>query len=84
METCYRWHYDIGQKVPLTLDRENVPPGFLRQVRVAVFNRMHGQLTAEDANSERAEAAVASPDCKAEAVESYMGRRFGETRKGVS
>jgi len=84
VETCYRWHYDIGQKVPLTLDRENVPPGFLRQVRVAVFNRMHGQLTAEDANSERAEAAVASPDCKAEAVESYMGRRFGEKRKGVS
>jgi len=44
VETGDRWHYDIGQKVPLTLDRENVPPGFLRQVRVAVFNRMHAQL----------------------------------------
>jgi hypothetical protein len=33
VETGDRWHYDIGQKVPLTLDRENVPPGFLRQVR---------------------------------------------------
>jgi hypothetical protein len=42
VETGDRWHYDIGQKVPLTLDRENVPPGFLRQVRGAVFNRMHG------------------------------------------
>jgi hypothetical protein len=80
VETGDRWHYDIGQKVPLTLDRENVPPGFLRQVRVAVFNRMHGELTAEDANSAWAEAAVASPDCRAEAVESYLGRRFGEKR----
>jgi len=82
VETGDRWHYDIGQKVPLTLDRENVPPGFLRQVRVAVFNRMHGQLTEEDANSQWAEAAVASPDCRAEAVASYMGRRFGEKRVG--
>jgi hypothetical protein len=80
VETGDRWHYDIGQKVPLSLDRENVPPGFLRQVRVAVFNRMPGQLTADDANSEWAEAAVASPDCRAEAVESYLGRRFGEKR----
>jgi len=30
VETGDRWHCDIGQKVPLTLDRENVPPGFLR------------------------------------------------------
>jgi hypothetical protein len=82
VETGDRWHYDIGQKVPLTLDRENVPPGFLRQVRVAVFNRMHGQLTAVDANSEWAEAAVASPDCLAEAVASYLGRRFGGKRVG--
>lgn len=75
-----KWHYDIGQKLPLTLDRENVQPNFLRQVRVAVFNRMHGQLASEDANSEWAEAAIASPDCAPEAVQSYMSRRFGERR----
>jgi hypothetical protein len=80
VETGDRWHYDIGQKVPLTLDRENVPPGFLRQVRVAVFNRMHGQLTAEDANSGWAEAAVASPDCSQEAAQSYVAKRFGDKR----
>jgi hypothetical protein len=80
VETGDRWHYDIGQKVPLTLDRENVPPGFLRQVRVAVFNQMHGQLAVEDANSPWAEAAVAAPECRPEAVESYLQRRFGEKR----
>jgi hypothetical protein len=66
--------------VPLTLDRENVPPGFLRHVRVAVFNRMHRQLGPEDVNSEWAESAIASPDCAAGAVESYVSRRFGEKR----
>ena len=80
VETGDRWHYDIGQKVPLTLDRENVPPGFLRQVRVPVFNRMHSQLVAEDVNSEWAETAIASPDCATDAVQSYVNKRFGEKR----
>lgn len=80
VETGDRWHYDIGQKVPLSLDRENVPPSFLRQVRVAVFNRMHTQLAPEDVNSEWAETAIASPDCTAEAVASYVNQRFGEKR----
>jgi hypothetical protein len=80
VETGDRGHYDIGQKVPLTLDRENVPPGFLRQVRVAVFNRMHGQLEPGDVNSGWAETAIASPDCAAEAVQSYVNQRFGKQR----
>ncbi len=80
VETGDRWHYDIGQKVPLSLDRENVPPGFLRQVRVAVFNRMHKQLAPEDVNGEWAETAIASPDCAADAVASYVNQRFGEKR----
>jgi len=80
VETGDKWQYDIGQKVPLTLDRENVQPSFLRQVRVAVFNRMHGQLGPEDVNSEWTETAIASPDCTPDAVQSYVSRRFGEKR----
>jgi hypothetical protein len=80
VETGDKWHYDIGQKVPLTLDRENVLPAFLNQVRLAVFNRTHDKLAANDVNSEWAEAAIASPDCSAPAVESYLKTRFGEKR----
>ena len=80
VETGDKWHYDVGQKIPLTLDRENVQPGFLRQVRVAVFNRMHGQLGPEDVNSEWAEIAIASPHCDSQAVQSYLSRRFGDKR----
>ena len=71
VETGDKWHYDIGQKVPLTLDRENVHPGFLRQVRVTVFNRMHASLTGEDMNSEWAEAASADSNCAPEAVQTW-------------
>lgn len=80
VETGDKWHCDIGQKVPLTLDRENVPPAFLRQVRVAVLNQMHAQLGPEDVNSAWAETAIASPDCTPEAVRSYLNTRFGEKR----
>lgn len=52
VETGDKWHYDIGQKIPLTLDRENVLPAFLTQVRLAVFNHTHGKLAANDVNSE--------------------------------
>jgi hypothetical protein len=80
VETTDKWHYDIGQKIPLTLDRENVLPAFLNQVRLAVFNRTHDKLAANDVNSEWAEAAISSPDCAAEAVQSYLKTRFGEKR----
>jgi hypothetical protein len=80
VETGDKWHYDIGQKVPLTLDRENVHPAFLGQVRVAVFNQTHARLNQEDINSEWVEMAVASPDCAPDATESYLAKRFGEKR----
>lgn len=80
VETGDKWHYDIGQKIPLTLDRENVLPAFLAQVRLTVFNRTHARLGKDDVNSEWAEAAISSPDCAAEAVESYLKTRFGEKR----
>jgi hypothetical protein len=70
----------VGQKIPLTMDRENIQPAFLGQVRVAVFNRMHTRLGQEDVNSEWVEMAAASPDCIGEAMESYLGKRFGEKR----
>lgn len=80
VETGDKWDYDIGQKVPLTMDRENVQPSFLRQMRVAVFNLMHARLAPEDVNSEWTETAIASPDCAWEAAHSYMAKRFGDRR----
>jgi hypothetical protein len=75
-----RWHCDVAQKVPLTLDRENVPPNFLRALRVALFNKAHDLMTADDMNREWAASAIEHPDADPEAVRDYMTKRFGEQR----
>ncbi|MBI5388720.1 MAG: hypothetical protein HZA90_29005 [Verrucomicrobia bacterium] len=41
---------------------------------------MHAQLGPDDVNSEWAETAIASPDCRPEAMRSYLNTRFGKKR----
>jgi hypothetical protein len=80
VETDCAFHCDIQQKVPLTLDRENVSVKLLRYLRTAVFNATHDKLTSEDVNHEWAQTAIESPDVEPEAVKDYMAKRFGEKR----
>jgi hypothetical protein len=74
------FHVDVMQKVPLTLDRENVTGRFLTCLRTAIFNATHQDLTTEDITHEWAQTAIESPDAKPEAVKDYMSKRFGEKR----
>jgi len=74
------FHVDVQQKVPLTIDRENVTTQFLREMRTAVFNATHTLLDSEEVNHEWAQTAIESGDAKPEAVRDYMGKRFGELR----
>ena len=80
VETGDKWHYDVAQKIPLTLDREGVAPSFLREVRLAVFNHVHEQIRAEEMNSPWVEQVVAEKDCKPAAIQTYLNRRFSEKR----
>lgn len=80
VETGDKYHYNIGQKVPLTMDRENVPPAFLAAVRVAVFNVVHSTVSEDDVNEEWVQEAAASPSCTPEAATHYMEEKFGEKR----
>lgn len=80
VETGDKWHYDVAQKIPLTLDREGVAPSFLRELRLAVFNHMHEQVKAEEMNSPWVEQVVADKDCKPAAIQTYLDRRFSEKR----
>jgi hypothetical protein len=74
------FHCDVQQKVPLTMDRENVTPEFLRKLRAAIFNVTHASLTIEDMNHEWVQTAIESKDVLPEAVEDFMTKRFGELR----
>jgi hypothetical protein len=80
VETGDRWHVNVGQKVPLTLNRDNVPPAFLRAVRTLVLNAMHSQITTEDANAVWVQQATCDDACSHEAIRTYLDRRFGEHR----
>src|SRR6185503_2083242 len=44
VETGDAWHYDVQQRVPVNWERNNVPPAYLRSLRVAVLSEMHDRL----------------------------------------
>jgi len=75
-----RWHIDIGQKVPLNMDRDNVPPSFLKEVRTLVVNQMVDLLTEKDANQTWVREATSNPKCSDEAIAKALDLRFGEKR----
>jgi hypothetical protein len=80
VETGDRWHVNVGQKVPLNRDRNNVKPAFLRAVRTLVLNEMHDRLTQEDANEGWVRQASSDPACSEGAIRKVLDLRFGEKR----
>jgi hypothetical protein len=78
VETGDRFHVDIGQKVPLNMDRDNVTPAYLRTVRVAVLNATHEILDQPDSTQTWVREACSDERVSVEAVQTAMTLRFGE------
>lgn len=78
VENGDRWHYDIGQKVPLNMDRDNVKPSYLRHLRTLVTNEMYQRITTEDANSTWVKEALSDERILPEAVTAIIEKRFGD------
>lgn len=79
VETGDKWHVNIGQKVPLNRDRNNVTPAYLQAVRVAVLNAAFELLTTEeDATAGWCKLAGADPRCSDEAIKHLIRLRFGD------
>lgn len=78
VENNDRWHYDIGQKVPLNMDRDNVKPAYLRHLRTLVANEMYNHISTEDANSTWVKEALSDERILPEAVTAIVEKRFGE------
>ena len=78
VETGDRYHADVLQKVPLNMERDNVSPAYLRDVRVAVANATADLLTVEDANSTWARDALADSYCTEKTAKTLVNLRFGE------
>lgn len=73
-----RYHVDVAQKVPLNMERDNVPPAFLRAIRTITLNLVHAEIDPESANATWAREALSDPNVTADAVTSAFRARFGE------
>lgn len=76
-------HVDVRQKVPLNLERDNVTPSYLRDIRTAVLNHMHDKLDVEALRGAWALDAMESYDVRKEALEAGITARFGDNRVGA-
>lgn len=72
------WHYDVQQRVPVNWERDNVPPAYLRTLRVEVLNAMHTRMTPEMAAQPWVTDAIDDKRCSGDAVTSVVKDRFGE------
>lgn len=75
-----RFHVDVQQKVPVNLDRDNVPPAYLRKVRAEVLNATHALLSEDDASETWVNDALGHKDVSDEAVDAAITGRYGEKR----
>lgn len=74
------WHIDVGQRVPLNTERDNVPPGYLRELRTLVLNEVTARdmLRIQQANTAWVQDAIRQPNVSPEAVAKVVEQRFGD------
>jgi len=80
VETGDRFHINIMQKVPLNMDRDNVPPAYLKTIRVHVLNNTINFLSEEDTASMWVNEAMGDKRCEDSVVNTTMDKRFGSKR----
>ena len=80
VETGDKFHVNVGQKCPLNMERDNVTPGYLRDVRTLVVNAMHDQLDETDANATFVNEALADENASPEAITKALDLKFSEKR----
>ena len=77
VDTGDAFHVDVQQKIPLGLDRDSVPPAYLKSIRALVLNATHAELSPKHATSVWVREALGTRDVSTEAVKSAVAIRFG-------
>ncbi len=80
IETGDKWHYDVQQRVPMNWERNNVPPAYLKTLRVFVLNKMHNYVPESETTEAWVRDASADERCEKEAFDDVLTKRFGEKR----
>lgn len=73
-------HVDVRQKVPLNLERDNVTPSYLRDIRSAVLNHAREFLDAGAKASAWVSDAMGALSTSPAAIEDVLTARFGAKR----
>src|SRR5438034_698891 len=73
-----KWHVNVMQKVPLSRDRDNVNPSYLRKIRVGVLNANFEEIVKGDAGADWVSEALASTKSTDDAVKHVMKARIGD------
>jgi hypothetical protein len=71
------FHVDVRQKIPLTMERDGVPPSYLRDVRGAVLDGAHDLVTAKTAAGKWTQDAIEESG-NMEAIREIVKKRYGE------
>jgi len=80
VETGDRFDVDVRQKVPLTRDRDNVPPAFLRSLRGAVLVETVDLLDQEAASAKWVEDGALDDAVDGDVLGTVLDARHGENR----
>lgn len=75
-----RWDVNIGQKIPLTMERDNVTPTYLQSVRLELAAAVREQLTASDARTEWVRAVTGDARIDPAVMRTALDLTFGERR----
>ena len=78
VETGDKYDLDVMQKIPLTVERDNVLPSFLKAIRVATLNALVDKLNEDDTTAAWVRDAVANPAATVAATQTVLTKQFGD------
>jgi hypothetical protein len=71
------FHVNVGQKIPLTMERDSAPPAYVQEIRALVLDKMHKVLTPKGVTGKWVMEAIEGSE-NPEAVRSLVTKRFGD------
>ena len=74
-----KWHIDVQQKIPLTLDRSEVKPSYLQDIYAEVLNHTYDDIEDEEASDSWVRDGFSdSKRIEKKAVDTVLKKRFGD------
>jgi len=76
--TGEKFHYNVHQKIPLNMNRDNVTSAYLQQLRAVVLSATFGELRDDDSRAPWVRNAMEDPDVSQDAVRAVVKLQFGD------